>query len=864
MVPGRRPRPDSAMNKQKPQPVRIYMLGQFAVERGGEVIPSTAWKRRRPVELLAMIALSAGRIRHREEVIDRLWPDKDLEAGANNLYRAVHDLRRIVGEETVTFDRGVVGLASDAFVDVEAFEQAVASGDPASLEEAVGLYRGELLSDDPYASDLVVRRESLRQRFVDAGLQLAQHHRESDTTKQISMLRRVLEVDPTIQHAHRSLMQALVASGRRSDALRQFRECVKALREHLDAEPSPETLDLHAKIKATPDEPAPAPRDDSAAWNQLARRMLGTDEPAPLRGRSEALDHVRTLAEKRRGVLLIIGEAGVGKTRLAVETSRFASQAGSRLLAGAGYDFEGTAPYTPFVDAWSDYLRRNDLSLQGSPFATFEPTQGASAQEDRLRLFQTVERSLAELAAGQSACLLLEDVHLADESSLQLVHHLARTATHLPLLLVLTMREEEIRVGQPLHRLISGLGRERLASRVELRRLERTETRELISDLLDTEPNEAMLDEVYRLSEGNPFYTEELVRAMREGGGETVALPGDVLATVRHRVSRLGRGVERLLLSAAVVGQHFDFELVCRAAGIEVEQALEALELGIENRLIAEEDHQYRFRHALTREALYGGLTHARRVYLHRAVADALEKAVDQDTHAENLAFHHQAAGQIDRALPFLLAAAKRAMSRLGYGEAVGFFEQALELMDALGQDPGAERLEALLALGSMRVALGDLDDALRDLRTAAELESSDGWRPSVMQRAGALRLCALALIEAGDLEHAESTLEEALALLTKEATPDSEPAEMGNVLYLFAQLRWHQNRHDEAYDYAEQCLAQAEKLDEAVAIARGYEMLALACHSLGEWRKGTEFEERRQGVSNGALDVAGAFDAHL
>jgi tetratricopeptide (TPR) repeat protein len=205
-----------------------------------------------------------------------------------------------------------------------------------------------------------------------------------------------------------------------------------------------------------------------------------------------------------------------------------------------------------------------------------------------------------------------------------------------------------------------------------------------------------------------------------------------------------------------------------------------------------------------------------------------------------------------------LLRAAARARERLGFAEAVAFLERALALCDGGDAPAGARELDILLAIGGMRVALGELDTAVRDLDRAAAL-AAPGWRPSPSERARALRLAALALIEAGDLDAAEKRLDDALREVREEGG-----AELASVLYHFSQLRWHQSRHRDAYALAERCLAVAEASNDAPAIARGYEMLALACHSLGEWQEGMEHEEKRQALASGALDVASAFDVHL
>lgn len=849
--------------------IRVHLLGRFEVERDGEPLPRTLWKRRRPVELLTALALASGRVMHREDIIDRLWPDKDLDAGANNLYRTLHELRKSLGEGMILAERGTVTLGPDVWIDVEAFETAVSEGTPDALRRAVDLYRGDLLPDDPYGEAIGPRREGLRQRFVDAGLRLARTLELPDS--QIDVLRRLLEIDPTLEEAHRGLMFALAATGRKKDALRQYAACVRALREQLDTEPSPETHDLRHRIDddAVATAPAPAPTaaatatpSDSVDWSHVALRLLGTAEPPPIHGRPAALDAIGEFARSQSGLLLVVAEAGLGKTRLAVECARRCSERGDALMVGLGYDFEGTAPYTPFVDAWADHLRAQGRSPEQSPFATFEPVPGASAQEDRMRLFQGVERSLVETAGTKSVCLIIEDLHQADESSLYLLYHLARACRQLPLKIVATIREEDVRVGAPLHTVLGGLGRERLAHRIVLERLDLEATRALAQDLTGRVLEDGEVARIHRLCEGNPFFTEEVVRMMEaDGFAGRPALSEDLQRTLRERIHQLGRDAERLLVMASVAGSRFGFEVVRTATGMEPDAALDALDAALDARVIEEFGEQYRFHHALTRETLYATLSHARRVYLHRALADAIEsQAADPRDLSEVLAYHHREGGQIERALPHLMTAIERAQKRLGFGEAVAFSGQALELMDTLGMDHTPDRFAVVKSMGAMRVALGDLGQAIEDLDTAAAMGQSGGWRPTAVQRANALRLAGLAMIEAGKLDSAEDRLERALEALAEE--PDSP--ELSNVYYLFSQLRWHQARHTDAYALAEQCLLEAERHGDESAIARGYEMLALACHSLGDWKKGTEFEERRTSLCNGPLDVASAFDVHL
>src|SRR6185437_2870187 len=274
-----------------------------------------------------------------------------------------------------------------------------------------------------------------------------------------------------------------------------------------------------------------------------------------------------------------------------------------------------------------------------------------------------------------------------------------------------------------------------------------------------------------------------------------------------------------------------------------------------------EEAGEYRFRHALTRQALLDGPTSARRAYLHGAVADALEGVADvrREDRAEVLAFHHEAAGRSAQALPHLLAAGQRSQARLGFSEALSFFGKALAMMDQMGRADGAQRFDVLRMMGGMRIALSDLDGAVRDLDTAASLASAE-FRPSASQTALVKRVAALALIQGGHLEEAGKRLNDAVKVLAASTNDPELPA----VLYLLAQLRWHEERFAEAKELALQSLKEAEARGDRRAMAKGHEMLALACHSLGTWQEGRAHEEERQALADGALDVDQAFDVHL
>ena len=585
-----------------------------------------------------------------------------------------------------------------------------------------------------------------------------------------------------------------------------------------------------------------------------ARPAEGAGGGAPLRHFAGP----RGVPPRRRG-------GGLGKTRLVRECAAPGGGARGAPSWSARASTRPRASRTPpFADAWGP-PPANDRPLppRATPFLSFAPT-GASAQEDRLRLFQAVERAIEATGQNGPACLIVEDLHQADQSSLHLFHHLARATRTMPLLLVGTFREDEVRVGAGLHTMLGGIGRERLATRLPLERLDRAATARFVEQVLGGAVDPALVASVHALAEGNPFHTEEVLQAMRDEQATRPTLPPKLLDIVRHRVARLGRDAERLLAAAALVGLSFAFDIAQRAAGLSPEAALDALELGIEARIVEESTGEYRFRHALTRQALLDSLTHARRVYLHRAIAEALEQPSpggprEREERDEVLAFHYETAGHLEKELPYLLVAAERAQKRLGFTEAVAFLERAIAMMDATGREDGAERFRVLRMLGGMRMALADLDGAVRDLDAAAGLEMG-GFRPSAHERALVRRIAALALIQGGRLAEAGERLDDAVAAIGSRKDDPQLPA----VLYLFAQLRWHEERYAEAKELAGQSLAIAKALGNRAAMSKAHEMLALACHSLGTWQEGHAHEDERQALAGGVLDVDQAFDVHL
>jgi DNA-binding SARP family transcriptional activator len=803
--------------------LRLYLLGRFEVVREDVPIPPQAWRRRRPADLLKLVALAPGRTLSRDAAIEALWPEKDPASGANNLHRALYDLRQILGGRWVDIERGQLRLRPDVWVDVDAFERALEAGGRERWAEAVALFRGDLAPEDPESTWLHARRAALRSRFAECAYPLARAAAdEGDASAAIPLLRRLLLADSAEEEAHALLMRLLAVSGRRAEALRQFDACESALRA-VGRAPSEELRAQRQSIQRGELGPAPArPGLDGA--RRAARRLLGSPDPAPVRGRAALLLLAESLAEKGSGVLVLLGERGVGKTRLAVEAARIAQARGAAVLtgiAGALPTAGAGAPYALFADLFREEARVHPGAPD--PFAPGVLSASGSAEAIRLRVIDAVVGALRALADGRALLLVLDDLHEADESSLNLLHDLARRAPALRLSVVATCREDAIHAGTPIQMALSHLDGGRLARGVRVPRLGLTATREQVEDLLGAPPPDALVAQIYRATDGCPALVEEAVRGHAAHGGQ---VPTDPAAALRARVARLGPRAEALLAAAAVAGRRFDFELVRPATGLTAHEAVTALDVCLDARLLDEDGAGYHFHDALVRESMCAGLSPARRAGLHAALADAIEAAGGHAAPAEALAQHRRGAGQLGRAVRHLVAAGHRAVERAGLSEALAFFSEALALVPA---DDGPARLELLDATGRVQLQLGESTGAARAFARAARLEGADGFRPTSEQRARAHRLAGVALAAAGDLAGAGAEVDEGLA-----AAAGIAPDETAALLHLRAQLLWHAGRPEDARIAAEACVEAAERTGDADLVARGHDLAALSRAVLG------------------------------
>lgn len=760
--------------------MRLFLLGGWRVELAGGMIPPAAWGRRRAARtLVKLLALAPGHRLHREQILETLWPGADPDSALNSFGKALHAARRALEPDLPS--RGVssyLRLTGDilsleigqTWIDVDHFERlarTALAGQEVDAQAAAAAYTGELLPEDRYEEWTRERREEL------AALHRRMLLRLADTLEQqcayddaIDRLRQVLQHDPTHEDIQRRLMRLYMLNGSRHQALRQYQTCRAALCDELGVEPEPATEALHRDILAMQGGDAgaldgherPAGRDRNVPLPAAVRRLPALPLVARERVLELAMDALDHAATGCGDMALIGGEAGVGKTRLVAEAAREGRRRGALILWGAGYEREGLVPYGPFVQALDDYIRGcpedertavavayPELGLLIPALAVTNPAPVESAGMERGHLFAAVVRILTDLGAVRPVLLVLDDLHVADAASLQLLHHLARVAPDRRWLIVATYRAEDVTPGSEFAQVAAALTRAQLCRRIDLRRLARPDCDRVVAALLPGGvPEPALLERVYTLSLGNPLFAQELARSMVEQGAlslvdgwwrardMSVAVPGQVRDLVEARVQGMGEDVSHTLALAAVAGSECSFAILRMAGGLGEAALLDALDRALEGHMLEEQGDRYAFPHPLFRTALYERLSKRRRAHLHGAVARAVEAQRPNDVEA--LAYHYAHSAYEEKAVIYLERAGDRAAAVYANEEAATFYQAAIERLSELdglggrGHTLDAARIGSkvggvLTIMGRYDAALEALDRAVQAYRLADDLE---------------------------------------------------------------------------------------------------------------------------------------------
>jgi DNA-binding SARP family transcriptional activator len=883
--------------------LQLSLLGPPRIERDGQ---TAHVERHKALALLAYLAVT-GEHHRRDALAVLFWPDYNQSRARAALRRTLSALNTTLAGDVLDADRESIGLSSAGgtglWVDVAQFrrllaacrghghaEAEVCSECLRPLAEAAALYRGDFLAgftlrDSADFDDWqFFQAEALRRELAAALERLALGYsarREFEIA--IGYARRWTALDALHEPAHCALISLYAWAGQRQAALRQYAECARLVERELGMPPQPATTRLYTAIKENALPPLPGLSSPARPGAEPTMRVPSLPvrqppgPPAPpaqafllldrivrgqLVGREWEVAQIGTLWQRAAAgngcVLLVSGEAGIGKTRLARESATMARDAGARVLIGR-CDAESAAPYAPIAQMLRaalddvrdadrktpDYILADLLALapQLRPrYSQITTNPPLDPELERQRLFDSFV-SWCELLASQAPLLLwVEDVHWADSGTLSLLRYLGQHMQSLRLLLVMTYRDGELELAEArgLKEMLRELDRGRLAELLKLARLSRDQTHDLLATLLATggEITPEFLDSIYRETEGNPFFVEEVCKALIEegklyfGGGywrrvgiETNLIPRSIRTAIQSRVERLPAAHQEMLRSAAVLGREFDFATLQAMGGWDEEALIGMLEQVERTQLVAETQRtapiRYAFAHALIPFTLRESVSGLRLQRLHGRAAAALEALRPDDFEA--LAYHFTAAGERGKAFTYCRWAAQRAEALYAYDTAIQHLHTALNLLADGGAD--AARLSTLEQLADLYRLRGERGDALLIYGEAFDL-----WRGQAdRERWTGVRLCRkisetyLHLGLSADREGFEAAARasrETGLILIEGVPPHPEAVRLLATLADDARGIHLRQDWDAAERYARAAVAMAEQIDAPVELA--------------------------------------------
>jgi class 3 adenylate cyclase len=596
-------------------------------------------------------------------------------------------------------------------------------------------------------------------------------------------------------------------------------------------------------------------------------------------------------------VAMVVGDAGIGKTRLLQEFATYARLRGAQVLWGAAYEGEAKLPYGPFAEALRDYVSRTSVQTlrqavtEGSSvLAPLAPELKAklpdlpepppvAAEAEAYRLFQEATEFLKNASTSAPLLLVLEDLQWADKGSCSLLQHLARRLAGSRLLLAISCREAELEPSHPLREALPHLRRESGFWELPLKGLRESEVRELVTVLAEHEVPQALVLALHQETEGNPFFVQETLKHLmetevlyREEGRWTskattisdIGLPESVREVMEHRLAGLSDGCRRLLQVGAVLGRRFSLSLAQRVADLDEEVVLRAVEEALAAQVVREQRQErhtyYQFTSTLLREDLYGRLSAPRRERLHLRAARAFEEAYPDrlEDYAAELAYHYREAGEgapAETAYRWTVKAAQQALAAYAPAEAVPLYRSALELADAVGLSRG-EKAALLWDLATAQNRARDFAGMIQSYEEAAREFGAAG---DVARATRAYSWLTGFLIWQGQLERGLRFVEKGLELV---GPADRAERAVLLAVHAFSSLCLH--RFDTAFEEMAEAESLAEQVTDPWALGTLFDAIAWSYWFACLPQKAQELGDRAAAALEAVGEVAMACDSRL
>jgi DNA-binding SARP family transcriptional activator/tetratricopeptide (TPR) repeat protein len=738
--------------------LHVQLLGDFRLTYDDK--PLTTVVHARQQALLAYLLLHRGAPQSRHHLAFLFWPDTDETQALTNLRNLLHKLRRAlpdsenflqVGTQTIQWHPRV-----RCILDVTDFLALAQSPSQADLRQAVTFYRGDLLPSC-YDEWILPERERLQRVLFDILEKLVV---QLESTRQygeaIGYAQQLFRHDPLSEDTYRRLMQLHALNGDRASVMHVYHTCVTTLQRELRVEPGPPTQQLYERLLNF--QPLQSPRHVQAT-------------AIPLVGREREWAQLREIwdksAARRPHLILIKGEAGIGKTRLAEELAEWVSRQGFPSLTAHCYSAPGQLAYAPLVeclqnnppkrldDIWLIELARLLPELLITHPQLPNPTP-LTQDWQRLRLFKALTYALF---MGQSSLLLhFEDLQWCDPDTLGWLHyvlqsHMAANSKE-RLLVVASVRTEETLSTPALESLLAELRRADQLTEIELSPLNEATTLLLASRFAGHELDPAVGSQLFQESEGNPLFVVEMVRAGQAPMGAGVrddskaimqkvqSLPFKVRQVIDARLGQLSPSAQDMVNVAASIGRAFTFDVLKHASRVDEETLMSDLDEMWRRRIIREQGaNAYDFSHQKIREVAYSAMSLTRRKMLHTRIAQAMEIVYGAalDSVSGQIAMHYELAGLLGQAIPFYERAANAAHQIYANADAIRDYRRAITLSEAAAGFPASHAAMLQERLGDILHWVGQYEESRAVFRQALALVSSSEsiWRARLQRKTG-------------------------------------------------------------------------------------------------------------------------------
>jgi tetratricopeptide (TPR) repeat protein len=615
----------------------------------------------------------------------------------------------------------------------------------------------------------------------------------------------------------------------------------------------------------------PSPRPISAKEVQLINRV---EEMSLLRG---AVDKA---VRGEGGLVFLYGEAGIGKTRLTRELGAYARLRGMQVLYGrcpALFRMDGVPPYVLWSEVIKDYLEGCSpeqlyrvIGFYPSEVSKLVPELrqrlGAIPQsfpigpeQERDRLFEAISQFITNISKEAPLLLVLDDLQWTDQTSLLLMHYLARGIYKTPLLLLGAYRDTDIDERHPLSPVLTELNRERLLQSVQLKRMSLNDVSEMIKQLLEQEDVSKEFGElVYEKTRGNPFFVEEVIKSLKEEEViyreenrwkfkevSKIEFPKTVKSVIKARISRLDEDCQNILTLASFVGNDFSFDAICGVTNIEENKLLELMEKLLKTGLIKERviraKDMYCFADIIVRDVVHEEVSHLRHKKLHSVVGSTLEKvyAKEIDQHFGELAYHFLEGGDQDKALDYFLKAGEKAQKVYAYLEAFSYLQHALKFLEEKG-DNLEQKAGIMERLGDLKAWIGETDAGMEYWDKSLTLWNQLRDKKSISRLH--VKMAQTLWDVAGDKEKASEHHRMALEILEKEA----ESVELASLYEDISHMLWRTGGESaKALSFTQKAFELAEKLGDPEILAECYNDLGILSLHSGEIEKSIRYCEQ-------------------